>query len=93
MLILETENNWSQYFSATILWIKIKIPGLITFEKLAFNIVQYSWKSDSLSQYYRELVAQSAGAVEHADCISMRGKTPPASVLDMTRNNLMVSLQ
>ena len=37
-------------------------------------------------------IAQSAGAVEYTDCFSAEGKTPPhsMSVLNMTRNNLMV---
>ena len=35
-------------------------------------------------------VAQSAGAADNADSISAEGKTPPTSVLIMTRNNLML---
>ena len=38
-------------------------------------------------------LAQSGGAVEYTDCISAGGNIPPASVLDMTQNNLMVRLQ
>ena len=38
--------------------------------------------------------AQSAGAVEHANCITCRGvRLSPTSVLDMTLNHLMVKFQ
>ena len=40
-------------------------------------------------------IAQSAGAVEDADCASAEGGTPTSetSVIDMTLNNLIVMFQ
>ena len=45
-----------------------------------------------ISVFFFNTAAQLVGAVEYTDCISPVGKTPPTSVLDMTINNLMVTL-
>ena len=45
-------------------------------------------------QYYNVIHKQSehtAGTVGYTEYTLLRGKTPPANVLDMTLNNLMVS--
>ena len=44
--------------------------------------------------FTKSFEAQSARAAEYTDCISAEGKTPPPTrILDMTLNNLMVTLQ
>ena len=42
------------------------------------------------TQTHTHIFGQSSGAVEYTDCTSA---DPPASVLDMTLNNLMVKFQ
>ena len=53
-------------------------------EKLEYIVLLRSSKA---------VVAQSAGAVEYTDCISVEGYEPLTSVLDMTLNSLMVRFQ
>ena len=48
---------------------------------------------ETLSLSPKLLFAQSAGAVEYTDYSSAEGNPPPTIILDLTLNNLIVSLQ
>ena len=49
--------------------------------------------SDEKKKDNKQGSAQSVGAIEYTDCISVEEQDSTASVLDMTLNNLMMRLQ
>ena len=87
---------------------RVKVKGILLKQNLVINISSNKKIQDNsticsttflvsgINAFLYSRLAQSARAVEYADCISAEGVRPPPllmSVQDMTLNNLMVRVQ